>query len=216
MSWKLSARPRLAVNASRPLELRVHVGQPADDRALALFRDVIGIVDRGEVVDRDAGDALQRLGDRLVGQGADVLGADRIDHRIRIALDRNCVGVGAPNAGDDDRVGGIGTHAHRGGSGRVTGANRIARLPRRLCGLRNRGRHTRQRIHRRAHQQHRDAASRTTVTQISHHCLPLAHERPEPDRLVIANTRQAGSDNASPVRGAAKRFFRPRRSVVYR
>src|SRR3546814_17305872 len=38
-------------------------------------------------VDRHAGDALQRLGEVGVGELADILGGDRVDDALRVALD---------------------------------------------------------------------------------------------------------------------------------
>ena len=39
-----------------------------------------------QAVDGDAGDALERLGDRLVGECADVGRGDRVDHGVRMRL----------------------------------------------------------------------------------------------------------------------------------
>src|SRR5690606_35025629 len=51
-------------------------------------------------LDRDAGDALQRLGQVGVRELADVLGADRVDHAGRVALDVHRVVKAAPQARD--------------------------------------------------------------------------------------------------------------------
>ena len=63
-----------------------------------------GSFDAGEAVDRDARHALQRLGDRTVGQRADVFGGDRVDDGVGVALDVLRVGEAGADAGDDDRA----------------------------------------------------------------------------------------------------------------
>src|SRR5690606_20340673 len=55
-------------------------------------------------LDRDAGDALQRLGEVGVRELADVLGADRVDHPGGVALDVHRVLETVAQAGDDDGV----------------------------------------------------------------------------------------------------------------
>ena len=63
---------------------------------------MVGVVARGEAADRYAGNALQRLGHRPVGQRADILRGDRIDDCVRIALDVLRIGKACADAGDDD------------------------------------------------------------------------------------------------------------------
>ena len=53
-------------------------------------------------VDDDAGDALQRLGDVLVRELADVLGGERVDDADRLALGLDRFAQAAADAGDDD------------------------------------------------------------------------------------------------------------------
>src|SRR5581483_710589 len=81
----------LAVNAGRegvtPVEFRSDEGQAPDGDPGAFHREVVRIAGSLEAVDRDAGNALQRLGDRTIGESADVLRRDRVDDCIRIALD---------------------------------------------------------------------------------------------------------------------------------
>ena len=78
---------------------------------------------------RQAGDAAQRLDDRIVGQRAHVGGADHVDDvgGVALALDRR--GIGAADAGDDD----VGRRLLLGRAGRLGLA--------RFGGLRGDGRH---------------------------------------------------------------------------
>ncbi len=62
-------------------------GQTANDDTGAFDREVVRINAGGEAVDRHAGNALQRLGDRAVRQGADVISGDRVDHHFAVAFD---------------------------------------------------------------------------------------------------------------------------------
>src|SRR3546814_172080 len=62
------------------VEFRAHEVEAADDDARALDREMVGVVGAREAVDRDARNALQRFGDRTVGQRADVL--DRKSTRL--------------------------------------------------------------------------------------------------------------------------------------
>src|SRR3546814_14505216 len=77
---------RLTVDAGREgitaVEFGADEAQPADDDAGALNREVIGIVAAREAIDRDAGDALQRFGDRAIGQGADKIGRASCRERV--------------------------------------------------------------------------------------------------------------------------------------
>jgi hypothetical protein len=99
---------RLPVDAGReritPVELRADKVEASDDHARAFDRKVVGVVAAGEAVDRNPGDALQRLGDRTVGQRADVLRGDRVDHGVGIALDVLRVLEARADAGDNDRT----------------------------------------------------------------------------------------------------------------
>ena len=61
--------------------------QAADDHARSLNRETVGIVALFETGDVDARNALQRFGDRTVGQRANVLGRDDVDERVGVALD---------------------------------------------------------------------------------------------------------------------------------
>src|SRR5690606_38442826 len=99
----LEAQPTAAVRAEHvaPIELAAHEGQAADHHAGAFRREVVGIVARREAGDRDAGDALERLGDAAVGQRADVLGGDRVDDLVRLLLDLLRTHDAAADAGDD-------------------------------------------------------------------------------------------------------------------
>ena len=53
-------------------------------------------------VDDDAGHALQRLGEILVREFADVFGVDRVDHADRFALGLERFAQAAADAGDHD------------------------------------------------------------------------------------------------------------------
>src|SRR5690606_19028841 len=86
------------------VELRANVSEAANDDAGAFDREVIGVDARGEAVDRDTRNALQRLGHRTVGQRADVFGRHRIDDGIAISLDVLGRDERLAEAGDYDRV----------------------------------------------------------------------------------------------------------------
>ena len=73
------------------IELGAYLGQAADgDRA------AFAVVARN----LDAGDALQRLGDVVVGQLADVFGDDGVDDLLGVLLDQLRLGDAAARAGD--------------------------------------------------------------------------------------------------------------------
>ena len=65
---------------------------------------MIGIVRTGEAVDRDAGNALQRLGHRTIGQGADIFRGDRVDNGVGVALDILGIGERLADTADDDDI----------------------------------------------------------------------------------------------------------------
>ena len=77
------------------VEVGGHVGQAADQDGVRL---AVG------ARDLDAGDALQRIGDRIVRKLADILRHDRIGDGDRILLERLRRSQAAPDAGHDDRV----------------------------------------------------------------------------------------------------------------
>lgn len=77
------------------IELAAHLGEAAHHDAAA-FALVAG--------DLHAGDALQCLGDVVVGQLADVLGHDRINDLVAGFLDDLCLGQAATGTGDLDLV----------------------------------------------------------------------------------------------------------------
>jgi hypothetical protein len=54
------------------------------------------------MVDRHAGDALQRLGHAAVGELADIVGGDRINDFGSVALDLDCALDRRALPGDDD------------------------------------------------------------------------------------------------------------------
>src|SRR5690606_18615897 len=98
-----------------PVELAAHLGQAThhDRAALAL---VAG--------DLHAADALQRLGDVVVRQLADVLGHDRVDDLVGGFLDDLGAGQAAAHAGDLDGVqvgGSVGLFLRVGGGGQRQG-----------------------------------------------------------------------------------------------
>lgn len=80
---------------SRPLSLGTHLGQAADGDGAAF-----AVVARN----LDAGDALQRFGDVVVGQLADVFGDDGIDDLLGVLLDQLRLGDAAAGSGDLHRV----------------------------------------------------------------------------------------------------------------
>ncbi len=65
---------------------------------------MVGIDARREAVDRHAGNALQRFGDRTVGQRADILGSDRVDNGVSVALNGLRVGQRLAKTGDNDVI----------------------------------------------------------------------------------------------------------------
>ena len=108
------------------VEFGADEGEAADVDARTLDREVIRILARNEVVDRHAGDALERFGDAAIGQLADVVGADRIDDLVGVALDADRIGDRGALAGDDDLAGaalgrGRGTLLGGGGGARRCG-----------------------------------------------------------------------------------------------
>jgi hypothetical protein len=72
----------------------VELGTKAPDRDELAFA--------AAAVDRDTGDALQRFGDVLVREFADVLGGDGVDDADLGALQVQSLGEAGPGAGDDD------------------------------------------------------------------------------------------------------------------
>ena len=96
----------LAVDACRegvaPVELGPDEGEAANGYTGTFGGEVVGIAAAGEAVDRDAGDALQRLGHRTVGEGADVLRGDHVDDGVGVALDLLRALQALADAGDDD------------------------------------------------------------------------------------------------------------------
>ncbi len=83
------------------VQFRTDEGQAAHEHAAALGGETRRIAIVVGALQRDARDALQRLGDRTVGQGADVLRGDRIHHLLGIALALGRVLDRTADAGDD-------------------------------------------------------------------------------------------------------------------
>ena len=85
---------------------RLHAVEPcaAEIAAQAADGDVAALA--GVALDRDAGDALERIGEVGVGEGGDVLRVDRIDHFVRFALGLDRRGEALAEAGDDDVLSG--------------------------------------------------------------------------------------------------------------
>ena len=81
---------------------RLHTVDPdaGELRAEAAHRDRAAFA--GVALDGDAGDALQRLGEVLVGEAGDILGDDRVDRRHRFALQVERRVQRGAKAGDDD------------------------------------------------------------------------------------------------------------------
>lgn len=69
------------------IEFAAHLGQAADHHPAAFGGEMVRIAACGKVVDGHAADALQGFGNAAIGQGADVLGTDRIHDLAGIALD---------------------------------------------------------------------------------------------------------------------------------
>ncbi len=99
---------RLAANAGRkrgaPVEFGADEVETAHDYARTLDREVIGVVRAGESIDRDARNALQRLGHRPVRKRADVFSGDRVDYRICVALDILRLHQRLADAGNDNHI----------------------------------------------------------------------------------------------------------------
>ncbi|MEG8028419.1 hypothetical protein QP174_10430 [Sphingomonas aerolata] len=91
-----------ALNEIAAVDLGARVAEAADGDARPFGREVIGIGTGREAADRHARHALQRFGDRTIGQRADVFGRDRIAHDFGIALDRLRTLQALADAGDDD------------------------------------------------------------------------------------------------------------------
>ena len=176
------------------VEFGADLRKAADDDAGRLGGEVGRVAGRGEAVDGDSRNALKRLGDRLVGEGADVGGGDRIDDGVGVALD---VGGGlqsATLAGDDDRVvslrSGIGVGV-RIGLGAERGRLIGGRLFLSQCG-RRRGDHQ---------QGRRDRGRSTTLQQsnlrrdplirFSHSPSPNSGRSPDPWRPLPDQPRRA-------------------------
>ena len=65
---------------------------------------MVGIVRTGKAIDRDTGNALQRLRDRTIGKRTDILGGNCVRNRIGIALDVLRVGKRLADTGNDDDI----------------------------------------------------------------------------------------------------------------
>ena len=89
--------------AVAPVEFGAHEGEAADQHAGGLARGVRGVVGRLQARGSDARHALKRARHRSVREGADIGRSDRIDHRVRIALDRLRGLERLADADDDDR-----------------------------------------------------------------------------------------------------------------
>ncbi|MEG8028577.1 hypothetical protein QP174_11310 [Sphingomonas aerolata] len=76
--------------------------QATDLNARPLDRIMVGIAQRGKADDRDARDALQDFGDRVVGQLAGIIGDDRVDDRLAATLALVGSLERGATAGDDD------------------------------------------------------------------------------------------------------------------
>ena len=87
-----------------PVQLGPDIGEAADDDAGAFDREAVRIVGAFEAADVHTGDALQRLGDRPVGQRADIFGVDGVDDSVGFALEILGRFQRAAEAADDDRV----------------------------------------------------------------------------------------------------------------
>ena len=100
------AQPATAVRAERvtAVEFGADLGKAADDDARRLGREVRRVAGGSEAVDGNAGDALQRFGDRLVRECAYVGRSDRVDDGVGVPLDLLRRAQCAPLTGDDDRV----------------------------------------------------------------------------------------------------------------
>ena len=101
---------RLAVDAGgegvAAVELGADEAEAADDDARTFDREVIGIVATGEAVDRERRGRAAAPRSPNGRESADVLGGDRVDDRVGIALDVLRIGKAGADAGDvDDRVG---------------------------------------------------------------------------------------------------------------
>src|SRR6185295_5091108 len=77
-------------------QYQVEVGTETADRDLGSFTE--------RAVDRHAGDALQGLREVGIGEFADVLGNDPVDHALGVALEAHRGFHRTANAGDDDLV----------------------------------------------------------------------------------------------------------------
>ncbi len=80
------AARRVGVERIAAVEFRADLLQAANQDARRLGGEVGGVRGASETGDRDAGDALQRLGHRLVGEGSDVVSRDRIHDGVGATL----------------------------------------------------------------------------------------------------------------------------------
>jgi hypothetical protein len=87
------------------VEFGPHEIEATNDNARTFYRKVIRIVRTRKAIHRNAGNALQRLGHRTVGERADILGGNRVDYRVAVALDVLSVGKTLADAGNDDLAG---------------------------------------------------------------------------------------------------------------
>jgi hypothetical protein len=75
------------VKLSRPLNSTAHLRQAADRRRRKVRPEKCVVSpDAAKARDGDAGDALQRFGDRLVGEAPMSVAVMEIDHRVRFFL----------------------------------------------------------------------------------------------------------------------------------
>ena len=90
-----------------PVQSREDVGQAANDDVGAFDREPVGIVTLFEARDIDARNTLQRFGDRTIGESADILGGDHVDHGVGVFLEILRRFERLAIAADDDQVFGI-------------------------------------------------------------------------------------------------------------
>ena len=86
------------------VEFGADVGKPANDDAGAFDREPVGIGGLLEPADVDARNALQRLGDRAIGERANVFRGDDVDDGIGAAFDLLRGFERGAKAGDHDHV----------------------------------------------------------------------------------------------------------------
>ena len=126
-------------------------------------------------VDRHAGDALERFGQVGVGELADILGRDRVDNALRVALEVDRAAERSADAGNDDIAARIGPVCGRGalrrrGAGRRVLRGRRTGVAHRRCRVLRNGHHriARERERRYAKRQTR----RQTAAKAPHHHSP--------------------------------------------